>query len=177
MQLPARPILQLPKLQRSLDRPAASWLRAASPRRRLKPVMLGLGLAGSLFIGGCGGVDGVELNGGIFDALGLSGSGEKVSNKDLKVAARPGLVLPPEQTNLPQPQTGNPFAEAESWPVDPEDRKAGAKAALAKKHAEYCEVALRNARLKGETGVVTGPQGNCQPGLFGSLLGQVEGNK
>lgn len=140
---------------------------------------LALFLAAATAAGGCGfaGVDGVELQGGVFDAMGMSGS-NKQKMSDVKVDARPGLVLPPTTDRLPDPVTGSIAAAPqteEAWPVDPEDRKAQARADLDKRHKAYCERALQDARMRGESGVVMGPKGNCQPGMFGALIQQVEG--
>jgi hypothetical protein len=130
--------------------------------------------------GGCGGgafgFDGVELQGGVFDALGMSGSGQKRLS-DAKVDARPGLVLPPSTDKLPEPVTGSlaaaPPPGGEAWPVDPENRRALNKAAAEKQHKEFCERAIQDARMRNESGVVMGPLGNCQPGLFGGLAKQI----
>ena len=143
----------------------------------IKQLALAVALGAAIGIGGCGGVDGVELQGGVFDALGLSGSNQK-KLAEVKVDPRPGLVLPPAPDKLPPPETGSVAVapQDQSWPVDPEDRKASNKAALEKRHKEFCERALQTQRMRGETGVVMGPMGNCQPGLFGSLLPSLGGS-
>ena len=142
----------------------------------LRVAGLACALTGAVLAGGCGGFDGVSLQGGVFDALGLSDTAPK-KEKEPKVAARPGLVLPPNETSLPPPADKAQVAETEAWPVDPETNKARAAAAADQRHKDFCEKALRNARLRGETGVVIGPKGNCQPGMFGSLTGLFEGEK
>lgn len=147
-------------------------------RRNFKRLVLSTALGASIALGGCGaGVDGVELQGGVFDALGLSGSGQRKLS-DVKVDPRPGLVLPPSPDNLPPPETGSVAVapQDQSWPVDPEDRKAANKAELEKRHRAFCERAIQDQRMRRESGVVMGPMGNCQPGLFGSL-GQTLGTR
>lgn len=134
-------------------------------------------LSAAVVLGGCAGYDGIELQGGIFDALGVSGSGQK-KLADVKVEPRPGLVLPPSPERLPEPATGSIAAapQGEAWPVDPEDRRASNKVELEKRHKAYCEREIQNARMRGEqSGVIMGPMGNCQPGLFGSLSNQFTG--
>ena len=134
-------------------------------------------LAATAVVSACSGFDGVELQGGVFDALGLSGSGQK-KLADVKVEPRPGLVLPPSTDKLPEPVAGAGAAApppGEAWPVDPEDRRVAQRADLDRRHKEYCERALQNQRMRGESGVVMGPKGNCQPGLFGSLGTLIEG--
>lgn len=138
-----------------------------------KNLAAGFSMAMLLSLTGCGGIDGVELQGGVFDAMGLSGS-NKPKLAETKVEARPGLVLPPTPDRLPEPVTGsiNPVSPGEAWPVDPEDRKQQARADLEKRHKAFCETAIQDARMRRETGVIMGPAGNCQPGLFGSLVKQ-----
>ena len=157
--------------------PTITLARTVSPR-------LAAGLAGALvaaiLAGGCGGglIDGVEINGGVADALGLSPS-KAVKEKEPKVAARAGLVLPPDESRLPPPMEKGQVAAApaEAWPIDPEDNKARANAALDQKHKDYCEAALRSARFNNDNGVVMGPKGNCRPGLIGSVTGLFEGER
>jgi hypothetical protein len=137
--------------------------------RKMKRILAIAGLAGAMALTGCS--DGLELQGGVFDALGVSGTGDKPKLADVKVPARPGLVLPPNQDKLPEPVTGSLAAapDGEAWPVDPEDRKAQSRADLEKRQADFCDRALLDQRMRHETGVVMGPAGNCRPGMFGSL--------
>lgn len=135
-------------------------------------------MSAAMLAGGCSGFDGVELQGGVFDALGVSGSNQSRKLSDVKVEPRPGLVLPPSVDRLPEPVTGSIAAApppGEAWPVDPEDRKVQASADLDRRHKEFCERALQDQRMRGEGGVVMGPKGNCQPGLFGSLTQSITG--
>lgn len=142
--------------------------RRSNKLKTFKGLILSTCLAAT--VGGCGGFDGVELQGGVFDALGMSGSGQK-KLADVKVEPRPGLVLPPTADRLPPPETGSLAAAptAEAWPVDPEDRRAANRAELEKRHKTHCEREIAMARARGESGVIMGPMGNCQPGLFGAL--------
>lgn len=144
----------------------------------LKRLMAVLLLSGTVIVGGC--ADGVELQGGVFDALGVSGVADrKVSNA--KLDARPGLILPPQDDRLPDPATAAQNVAAvsgqngEAWPVDHDERKLQSKAEQQKRHAEHCEKAISLARMRGDSGVIMGPLGNCQPGAFGPLLGVITG--
>ena len=69
-----------------------------------------------LALGGCGGV---EFEGRIFDAVGLSGSGGP--QPDVRMAERPPLLVPPDIKALPAPGSGVATAAArEDWPQNPE---------------------------------------------------------
>lgn len=152
--------------------------RANRSSLRLKGIAAAVLLAATAGLSACGGFDGVELQGGVFDALGVTGSGQK-KLADVQVEPRPGLVLPPAVDKLPPPDTGGVATGAlqagEAWPVDPEDRRQANRTELERRHKAYCERELQNQRMRGESGVVMGPMGNCQPGLFGSLTRQIEG--
>jgi hypothetical protein len=71
--------------------------------------------AATLALGGCGGI---EFEGKIFDAVGLSGDRQE---PDVKMANRPPLLLPPDTKALPQPSNGVAAATArQDWPKNPE---------------------------------------------------------
>jgi hypothetical protein len=76
---------------------------------------LAASLASALALGGCGGV---EFQGRIFDAMGLSDTGPE---PDVRMAERPPLLLPPDVKALPAPGSGVTTATArEDWPQNPE---------------------------------------------------------
>src|SRR5215216_6292643 len=60
-------------------------------------------LAATLAVAGCGGVDGLDLNGKVFDWMGVSPSAMAKSSQEPQVAARTPLVLPPDTGRLPEP--------------------------------------------------------------------------
>lgn len=78
-----------------------------------------LTLAGALACAGAlGGCGGVELEGKVFDYMGVSGDRTKV---DPTMAERPPLMVPPNLNRLPQPSQGAAVAAArQDWPDDPE---------------------------------------------------------
>jgi hypothetical protein len=91
----------------------------------------------------------VELNGKLFDAMGVSSSSQAASKVEPKVPQRSTLVVPPSTASLPAPGSGTAVvaaaSEDEAWPTDPDQQ---AEAALAAKQAEqkqYCE----EGRLQG----------------------------
>jgi hypothetical protein len=130
-----------------------------------------------LALPGCGGIDGVEFNGGVFNALGLgSGSG---AEKDPVVPQRAGLVLPPQKEVLPQPGSGaDPAAIAANgaWPQDPEERKRQQVAANRQAHDQFCQKELQRKKAMGDESPTNGPMGRCDPSIlnwFGST-GEVK---
>jgi hypothetical protein len=88
-------------------------------------------------LSGCSGADsGVELNGKVFDTLGLSGAAKKASEP--KLAERAPLVPPPRTDALPAPGSAQADAGHMAWPDDPDRRKAAAAAVQSKAANKYC---------------------------------------
>ena len=134
---------------------------------RARRLVFVTGLAAALAVSGCSGTD-VELQGGVFNALGVAGviGGKK---KEAKAKNRTGLVMPPSTKRLPKPGSGaDPEAprSAAAWPVDPEEKKAEHTAALRKKHKQYCEKALLQAKAEGDDDGVQGPMGPCEKSVL-----------
>jgi len=129
-------------------------------------------MAGSvaLLLAGCGAGD-VELNGKVFDYLGVSPSTQ--SRNEAKVAERSGLVLPPSVDRLPEPGSGQQGEDTQLASLDDPDRKAVvSKAELERQQREYCEVHYTQAKARGdESGALNakGPLGQCAPSIFTSL--------
>jgi hypothetical protein len=110
----------------------------------------------------------VELNGKVFDAMGMTAN--KQSGKDPKMAARAPIVLPPALDKLPEPGEAT---ETASIPDvrDADERKVANKAALERQQAEYCKVHYEEAKRRGDASAdtATGPLGECRPSIFTSL--------
>jgi hypothetical protein len=84
--------------------------------RPFRGAALAAALGATLALGGCGGV---EFQGAIFDAVGLSGDPNQ--QPDVKMSERPPLLVPPDTKALPQPGSGVAVATArEDWPQNPE---------------------------------------------------------
>ena len=78
-----------------------------------RPLGLALAFAGTLALGGCGGV---EFQGKLFDYAGLSGDSAK---EDVKMFERAPLVVPPNRKALPVPGQSAAVATARAdWPAD-----------------------------------------------------------
>ena len=116
----------------------------------------------AMMLAGCSGADsGVELNGKIFDAVGLTGVGKKSAEPNL--AERAPLVPPPRTDALPAPGSATIDAGHMAWPDDPDKRRAALAAAdKNSKVNKYCtdpmigrpdaERAKRDSECSKETG-------------------------
>jgi hypothetical protein len=128
------------------------------------------GVLGTAFaLSGCAAGD-VEMNGAIFDYLGMGKAGpEKVS----QAPERQGLVLPPSLDRLPPPGSGATGAAATqaAFPVNPETKVNVAAAQQASEQAKFCEKALVRAKLTKDLGNIPGPYGSCNASALTSLNG------
>ena len=131
---------------------------------RFKAMALAVAVSAPLSLAGCG-VDGVELNGKIFDALGVSGS-QNNRSADAKVAARNGLVVPPSTASLPEPGSGRSVeSEADiAFINDPDRAKEIDRTELARRQAAFCKEHYELPKARGDQSVdsVEGPAGPCR---------------
>jgi hypothetical protein len=104
--------------------------------RTLKIAASSVALAISLT--GCGS-DGVELNGKIFDAMGVSPAAQASSRREPKLTDRAPLVMPPNTARLPEPGSDAQGAIDVSQQLnEPERKKQLAAADREKLHKAYC---------------------------------------
>lgn len=136
---------------------------------RARSCVVAVAMAFAAVAGGCSAGD-VELNGSIFDKLGV-GSNSQTANRDPKVPERQGLVLPPSLDRLPAPGSGaaDSAALAESMPVDPEQKRLAVAGQAEKNHRAYCEKALQQAKVRGDLAPVNGPMGRCDKSILDSV--------
>lgn len=124
----------MPGTRQGIRHMTEALLRA---RRLIGPAVVSIALLG---LPGCGGVDGIEFNGKIFEAVGLTGAlGGK--REEPKTDPRAPLVLPPASERLPAPgemAVAAPQQPDAAWPNDPDKRKASAAAAKKQAQAERC---------------------------------------
>jgi hypothetical protein len=151
------------------ERVSRTMMTRRFAKTRFSRAKVGIAAAlASMTLAGCG-IDSVELNGGIFDAMGISSKAMRANNRERKVAARPGIVMPPDTSRLPPPGSAPAAAAAPqdaSWPVGPEDREQLQQAALKRQHDEFCRKAeLRKATQGTDAETAMGPLGSCNPGL------------
>ena len=132
--------------------------------------ILGAALA-LLAFGGCS-ADDIELNGGVFDAVGL-GAKSKASKAEPVMAARAPLVLPPNLERLPQPGAPVGGEAADVAALDDPDKKLVVdQAALQRQQAEYCKVNYEQKKAQGDetADLAEGPLGSCR----GSVLKMLD---
>ncbi|HET6390526.1 hypothetical protein [Hyphomicrobium sp.] len=126
-------------------------------------------IALSLFLAGCGGFDGVQLNGKVFDVMGLNGGAPQ---GDPKLAARQPLVVPPGLESLPPPGSGKAEAPTLAEIQDPDKKLKVSQADLERQQAEYCKKNYEEPKMRGDATAdsASGPLGSCH----GSILTAVK---
>jgi hypothetical protein len=122
----------------------------------------------ALAAAGCSAGD-VELNGGVFDAVGI-GSNSVKKTSDPKLAERAPLVVPPALDRLPAPGS-EPAPPAEIAGIkDPDAAKAKSREELEKQQAEFCAKNYDDARMRGEEAdMVAGPLGPCRKSVLTAI--------
>jgi hypothetical protein len=122
-----------------------------------------------LLLGGCGGFDGVQLNGKVFDAMGLNGSSG--TQGDPKMAVRQPLTLPPTTGALPPPGSGKADQPTLADIQDPDKKKGVSQAELEKQQAEYCRKHYDEPKSRGDDSAysASGPLGSCNPSIFSAV--------
>jgi hypothetical protein len=121
--------------------------------------------AAVLAVSGCG-YDGVQLNGKIFDVVGLSGDTAKPTEP--KMAVRQPLVVPPGLEALPPPGSGKAEQPKLAEIQDADAKKRVSQADLEKQQAAYCKVNYEDAKARGDDTAdsASGPLGSCHPSIF-----------
>jgi hypothetical protein len=127
-------------------------------------------------LAGCS-MDDVQLNGKVFDAMGMNTTGS-VKKGDPKMAAREPLVVPPGLDSLPPPGSGKEAQPTLAEIQDPDRNQKVSKAELEKQQAEYCKVHYDQARAQGDNNadLATGPLGPCQQSIFSAVKKWTSGN-
>lgn len=128
-------------------------------------------VAAVLGLAGCsnGGFDGVELNGKIFETVGLTGAlGKK---EEPKTEPRAPLVLPPPGERLPAPGESVAAAPAPQadpqWPNDPDKAKVASAAARDKEQEAYCKDGnWKEKAMNPQADNGQGPNGSCGNGII-----------
>ena len=124
-------------------------------------------LAACLTVGiaGCG-TDDIQLNGGVFDAIGLN---DAKKTGDPKLAERAPLVVPPSLDRLPAPGEAPPPSQIAGI-NDPDAAKQKSREELEKQQAEYCEKNYDDPMRRGqEVAMVEGPLGPCRKSVLTAI--------
>lgn len=138
------------------------------PSKHLSVITLATFVA--VAVGGCS-MDDVELNGGIFDAVGVGAGQPKSAEPNL--AARTPLVVPPSTASLPAPGTP-PEATATDVTValdDPDRKVVVDKAELEKQQTAYCSKHYDTAKASGDASAdsIEGPLGPCRASVLTAI--------
>lgn len=133
----------------------------------VKGVWPALAVCLALVVAGCS-ADDIQFNGGIFDAVGLSDS-TKPKSGDVKVAERPGLIVPPSLDRLPAPGEAAPESAQVAAIKDPDALKKISHEEQERQQAEYCKVNYEQAMARGDETTAlnaVGPLGQCRPSVL-----------
>jgi hypothetical protein len=124
----------------------------------------------AVMLAGCS-ADDVELNGKIFDAVGLNDA--KTKSAEPKLAERAPLVMPPNPERVPEPGLPPEVKANEVAALqDPDKVAKTSKAELERQQAAYCKVNYEQAKARGDDNadLAAGPLGPCR----GSVLSAVK---
>jgi hypothetical protein len=118
--------------------------------------------------------DTVNLEGKVFDWMGISGSALDARKRDPKMAERAPLVVPPSTTRLPEPGSGKTTSDDVAALADPELRKQAAAKERERLHLAYCrgEIQWKDKALDPNYSGNKSPYGPC-PGLFSGTLNNL----
>jgi hypothetical protein len=119
--------------------------------------------------------DSVNLEGKIFDWMGISGSALSAKTRDPKMEDRAPLVVPPKLTRLPEPGSGKAAGEDLAALNDPEARKAASAKERERLHLAYCrgEIQWKEKALDPNYSGNRSPYGPC-PGLFSGVTTKAD---
>jgi hypothetical protein len=120
------------------------------------------GLGATLALGGC--ADSLDVNGKIFDWMGVSSAAMEQKKREPQLAARTPLVLPPNAERLPEPGSGQASSSEVAALNDPEEVKARKLKEQQAQHLAYCrgEKQWKEKVVKGDdVGPYRSPYGPC----------------
>lgn len=118
-------------------------------------------------LAGCG-ADDVQLNGKVFDMMGMNTASVK---KTPKMAPRSGLVVPPDTAQLPAPGSGQDGQSQIAEIQDYDAVRTTTQQDLERQQAEYCKKHYEDAKIHGDQDAVlaTGPLGPCQRSVLSAV--------
>mgnify|MGYP001269059578 FL=1 len=94
----------------------------------------------AVLLAGCGGIDGIEINGKLADAVGISTRSQPANRNNPVVPERAALVLPPSTDALPAPGASQVAGVVvdQQWPDDPDKRLAMMKSEELRQLRDEC---------------------------------------
>jgi hypothetical protein len=148
--------------------PRGEPMMISLPSRR--SIRMAVAFVAAFAAGGCS-MDDVDLNGGVFDALGVGANQPKSAEPQL--AARTPLVVPPSTASLPAPGVA-PESTATDVTValdDPDRKILVSEAQKQKQQEEFCRKNYDPARAAGDASAdsVEGPLGPCRPSVLSAV--------
>lgn len=138
--------------------------------RRSGRWLAGPALASTLLLIGC--ADGIDLNGKVFDWMGVSPAAQEARRYEPNVAERAPLVVPPNTARLPEPGSEKaPDLAQMPWPDDPEQRKVREARERERLHQAYCsgEAQWKERVLNKDNNAPRSPYGPCSSLLSGAV--------
>jgi hypothetical protein len=143
------------------------------PMVAIRRSLAGSALACAVMLSGC--ADGLEMNGKVFDWMGISPAAQEARVREPKLAERAPLVMPPNPNRLPEPGSEIVPAAQTAWPDDPEQRKIREAKERERLHLAYCngDIQWKQRALDKEAAARApqSPYGPC-PGL-GSITSTI----
>jgi len=128
--------------------------------RRIK-VGFSVAVAAAL-LGGC--ADGVEMNGRLLDAVGVSTAALGGKKDEPRIAPRAPLVMPPSSERLPEPGSAPPppaMAANAAWPKDKDYERVASAADKQRQHDRFCKDGNWKERAIDNNDIAQGPLGTC----------------
>ncbi|MGE0025406.1 MAG: hypothetical protein AB7S70_17425, partial [Hyphomicrobium sp.] len=122
--------------------------------------------------------DEVELNGKLFDAVGLN---QKTSRAEPKMVARAPLVMPPDPQRVPEPGLPAEQAAANTDVAslqDPDRMAKESRQDLERRQAEYCKTNYELPKAHGDDTTAdnaVGPLGPCKPSVLTAITNWTGG--
>ncbi len=148
-----------------------------SSKTILRRAACGLVCGLALTVSACG-IDGVELNGKVFDAVGLNTG--SVRSGDPKMRERAPLVVPPGLESLPAPGSASPPPEADALAqvTDHDAKRNVSKDELQRQQQAFCDKNYSpNKALGDETiDMIEGPLGPCRGSIFSAVKNFTKGD-
>lgn len=118
---------------------------------------------------GCSGDD-IQLEGKIFDAMGMNSPTQRSAEPKMK--ERAPLVVPPSLDRLPEPGQQSESLSQDLAAINDPDRTAKqSRADLERQQAEYCKEHYELAKARGDADadLARGPLGECRASILTSI--------